>query len=142
MKNLKTISKRSLLKHLYSPLSLKKRTLLLFLVLFLITPFLFFVPETEKALSNPQNPFGGKINSIKYCPCTPGILLEVGPPREATVMYLPGQSTLYAYYNIYKTGVWLLGTHTGSSRSCRVYSNTGCTTIGSGYVIEIVGTSH
>ncbi|MGM0628920.1 MAG: hypothetical protein ACQESA_00655 [Patescibacteria group bacterium] len=142
MKNLKTISKRSLLKHLYSPLLLKKRTLLLFLVLFLITPFLFFVPETEKALSNPQNPFGGKVNSIKYCPCTPGVLLEVGPPRPATVMYVVGQSTLYAYYNISKTGVWVLGTHKNITDECEIFTKKGCDTIGNGYVIDIVGTSH
>ena len=51
-------------------------------------------------------PFGGELINVDYC-CN-GLRLSVSPPRPGTYMFTAG-SVLYAYYQILRTGVWVLG---------------------------------
>ena len=51
-------------------------------------------------------PFGGKLIDATYC-CN-GLRLSVSPPRPGTYMFT-AVSELYAYYQILRPGVWVLG---------------------------------
>ena len=54
-------------------------------------------------------PFGGQIEQVQFC-CNGGVLLQVGPPRSGLFLFQSGVSRLYAYWQIYRTGAWVLGT--------------------------------
>ena len=83
--------------------------------------------------------FGGKISNIKYCNCPIRILFSVGPPRPAKLIYIPGVSKLYEYKRI-ANGVWTLGTNSGSAL-CKKIVKKKCIVIGSGSIVQIMGTS-
>lgn len=118
----------------------KQKLILLLLILALLLPTLFF-NNTNTAHAQAV-PFGGKITRVFPCPCSNSYMITVSPPVPATVMYVPGITILYPYRQITRVGPWVLGIYyPGYYYSCRVYSNTGCTTVGSAPVINIVGTS-
>lgn len=61
-------------------------------------------------------PFGGLSTWIQYCTCTgPGVIavtvmdLSTTPGTPTNYIYYPGGTILHPEYNIYSTGVWLLG---------------------------------
>ncbi len=65
--------------------------------------------STRQAEAQAGVPFCGPILYVTYC-CN-GVMLTVGPPREvATLMWYWG-SPLWAYYNIFEPGPWVLGTY-------------------------------
>lgn len=76
--------------------------------------------------SGAVKPFGGKSQQITYCTCSNAILHKVGPPVGGNFVYVPGQTTLYQYYQIYTSGVQLLGNYQ-SGGQCLVYRGTTCT---------------
>ena len=51
-------------------------------------------------------PFGGRIEAVNYC-CN-GIELIIGPPRGGDFLF-SWNSILYAFYQIYRPGPWVLG---------------------------------
>lgn len=114
------------------------------LIITLLLSFLFFV-----FLNNPNTaqaqlvPFGGKITAVVPCPCSASYMVYVGPPVSATVMYVPSMTKLYPFYQISRPGPWVLGIYyPGTTYTCLVYSITGCTSVGSAPIINIVGTSY
>ena len=57
------------------------------------------------------------------------MLLVVGPPSPAVVVYEPEFSQLYAYYNIWEEGVQVLGNYVEGGGYCAIYAGVTCTTI-------------
>lgn len=86
-------------------------------------------------------PFGGKVWYVTYCTCSGTVLLTVGPPRPALVVYEPGFSELYEYYNIWEEDVWVLGNYVKGGGYCAIYAGVSCTTLPNNGVITQVGTS-
>lgn len=76
-----------------------------------------------------SQPFGGRIISIT--PCFNGLKIKVGPPVSGDFVYMPGKSTLYAFYSL-KPGSWVLGVASGKMV---------CPTGLADGIIDIVGTS-
>ena len=90
--------------------------------------------------------FGGKITSITQCTFTGGHVIEVGPPRSATVYFIPGLSVLYEYGQIKKIGSWVLGNYTAPTLCLRLQCPCGksgccCVPVSHQGNIQIVGTS-
>ena len=85
-------------------------------------------------------PFGGMSTAVFYCNCSFNFRIMVSPPVGGTFMYQPGATILYQYGQIYRTGVWLLGLHSGSA-SCLIYVVKGCSNIGTHPLMYMVGTS-
>jgi len=75
--------------------------------------------------SGAVKPFGGKSEQVTYCTCSDSILHKVGPPVGGNFVYVPGQTTLYQYYQIYASGVQLLGNYQ-SGGQCLVYRGNSC----------------
>lgn len=71
-------------------------------------------------------PFGGFVNYVQYCTCSMAIASVVGPPVGGTFVYAPGTVT-YAYGQVYRSGVWLLGNWTPGG-VCLFYAGVGCGT--------------
>lgn len=86
-------------------------------------------------------PFGGQIYYVTYCTCSGTILLTVGPPNPANVVFQTGFSQLYEYYNIYEEGVWVLGNYVEGGGYCAIYAGLSCDTISNDGVITQIGTS-
>lgn len=86
-------------------------------------------------------PFGGQIYYVTYCTCSGTVLLVVGPPSPAVVVYEPEFSQLYAYYNIWEEGVQVLGNYVEGGGYCAIYAGVTCTTLPNMGVIYQVGTS-
>lgn len=76
--------------------------------------------------------FGGKLSNIIYCTCSGGQLLTIQDVRGQmkNLFFRYGQSTLRENYNIYSTGVNVLGGYTPSATQCQVYSGESCDTQG------------
>ena len=54
--------------------------------------------------------FGGNKILTTPCTCSGGFRLQVGPPRPINVLYQPGVSTLFSFYNFLPPG-YILGTY-------------------------------
>lgn len=109
-----------------------------FLVIILVC-FLSF-----PSISDAQGIFGGRINSFTFCSCNtpPSYLLYIGPPVPATVMFVPGASNQFSYYQIPRPGIWVLGAYVPGGIPCLIYVGKGCAPLGAGTgIISIVGTS-
>lgn len=68
---------------------------------------LFFTVGTKQAEA--IIPFGGKITKVSYCPCSGNYLITVGLPVGGQFIYQPGVTIVYAYVQITRRGVWVLG---------------------------------
>lgn len=95
----------------------------------------FFHPKESLALG--ILPFGGKILYTQYC-CN-GIMLAVGPPQGGTFIFT-GTSQLYAYYQIYRAGPWVLGDYIPGG-TCQVVASECVGTISTTGTIGKIGTS-
>lgn len=92
-------------------------------------------------------PFGGLSTYIHYCTCTgPGVIavtvadLSTTPGTPPNYIYYPGGTILHPEYNIYSTGVWLLGNRSPGG-SCRYWVGKFCFVWPTdGYMVR-VGTS-
>ncbi len=88
-------------------------------------------------------PFGGMVNRVTYCTCAASIMLDINDVRGQMIslIYQPGASILYSYYNVYGTGQNVLGNYS-SGGSCMVYHGEDCTAEGSpSGTITQIGTS-
>ncbi len=74
------------------------------------------------------------------CACSGNYLLTIGPPRPATLVFQPGVSTPYLFYQIYKVGAWALGNYS-SGGSCYVYAGITCVYLPNSGTITKIGTS-
>jgi hypothetical protein len=91
-------------------------------------------------------PFGGPIVYAFPCTCGPipgsWIVKTVnfaGGPTD--FIYVPGRSILFPAYQIYRSGPMTLGLYSAVSMSCNIFVLFGCTSIGAGPTISMVGTS-
>lgn len=86
--------------------------------------------------------FGGKITQVTYCTCSGAILLgiqDIPSKQTLQVFFRYGQSTLKANYNIFTTGINVLGGLTQGGGACQIYSGTSCTTEGNAqYTIDTI----
>jgi hypothetical protein len=88
--------------------------------------------------------FGGRITNVTYCTCSISLLLDINDVRGWTtsLLFSPGFSHLYAYYNIFAAGPEVLGTYIQSGGQCQVYDGVSCNSQGNPQgTIKIVGTS-
>lgn len=88
-----------------------------------------------------QNLIGGKIQRVEMC-CN-GVKIKVGEPRGGEFLFIPGLSKLYAYYNIFTTGVWVLGTASGVATCQQLFSFPPCVwpEVVKGGIIRMIGSS-
>ncbi len=107
----------------------------------LVLAVLSFVPFTPFPAHNtalaqlpfgPEIPFGGANSFAIFCTCSANFLLPIfdyATIRPLLLVYQPGVSRLYLYYNIY--GRFLLGSYAPVGSQCLMYVGTGCVRISS-----------
>lgn len=87
-------------------------------------------------------PIGGFITYALYCTCSAGnILLTVAGPYPGLYMYIPGATTLYPNFQIYRTGPAVLGLAATAMYTCMQVGFPSCWPSGAGTVISQIGTS-
>jgi|GEM_PF-4325983 len=97
-------------------------------------------------------PFGGSVTQVTRCTCGPSSLIYIksvgsgsgggGGNGQLQLLYTPGQSQLYANYDINSTGENVVGTYSQGGSQCQVYSGTSCRSEGNpSGTISKVGTS-
>lgn len=121
------------------PFKIRKRPFVLVLVsiFFLFVVSFGFWIKSSKAII----PFGGPILNVFYCPCSANLAVVVGPPSPGVFMYQPGSTIVYAFYQIFRAGPWVLGNYTPGG-ACLMFIPYGCAPIAYplGTIME-VGTS-
>lgn len=73
-------------------------------VLLIVTSFGVRIKKSKAILQ-----FGGEILNVTYCTCSMNLAITVGPPAGGVFTYEPG-ATVYAFYQIFRPGPWVLGT--------------------------------
>lgn len=76
--------------------------------------------------------FGGSITQVTYCTCSAGVLLyvqDLATKSVLPVVYQYGVSVLHANYNVFSSGVNVIGGYTPGGQ-CLVYAGTSCSTGG------------
>lgn len=106
-------------------------------VVFMIVGGALFVEHAPAQLLIP--PFGGRSLAVEFC--NTGAVVTVGPPVPGRFYYQPGATRVFAYYQIVRPGVWLLGTHTNTPGICLISLGKSLISIPYQGVIVIVGTS-
>ncbi|HAT68243.1 MAG: hypothetical protein A2481_03840 [Candidatus Yonathbacteria bacterium RIFOXYC2_FULL_47_9] len=112
------------------PFIIKKRALVVgitVILLLLVVSFGVWVKSSKAAapVVVAGIPFGGLITYVFYCNCSFNLAVTVGPPVGGIYMYQPGASLIYAYYQIFRSGPWVLGTYVPGG-ACMVYVAVGC----------------
>lgn len=82
------------------------------------------------AQSSSETPYGGMRSYTLTCTCSGNSLLYIMDYRTNTILsliYQPGASILYSYYNTY--GTYLLGTYSAAGSTCQIYVGEDCTEI-------------
>ena len=106
-----------------------------------IISIVFLLPvHDSSAAHSATTQFGGRIYYVQYCTCSFNLLLYVGQPRGGTFIYQPGVSMLYMFYQVFRSGPWVLGNSTGTGE-CWIYWGEGCAMVGTGKIILKIGTS-
>jgi|SRR3989344_312502 len=106
-----------------------KKSFSLFIVAVLILVSLTF---SSARPVNAQSYFGGLRVLTMVCTCSANFLiyvLDYATNRVLALVYQPGASLLYSFYNIY--GTYLLGSYTPGAGQCQMYVGTSCTQINS-----------
>ena len=88
-------------------------------LLILVVPF--------KALAGPGLPFGGQIIQTLPCVCSLNFLIinrPIGPTSVPNLVFGAG-SILYAFYDIFRPGAYILGTYT-TPTVCAMWGPDGC----------------
>jgi len=111
-----------------------KSLIVVLILLGLLTPFF-----SNAAIPFLGGPFGGRILFVQYCTCSFNLLIYIGPPRGGSFILGPG-SIVYLFYQIYRSGPWVVGRSSGNA-SCMQYSGNSCIKTGSGSIIRKIGTS-
>jgi len=83
--------------------------------------------------------FGGRILAVVPCTCSAGLALKVGPPRPAYVLYQPGVSILFSFYNLLPPD-YALGTYKPGG-VCLTGTPPVCLTVPTLGTVTLVGTS-
>lgn len=126
----------------------------LFLLFVLIA--MIFLPGTPLGFTPPDNlanlgietnsfiaafpfAFGGPILAVDECTCSGGWRIVVGPPRPMDLLYQPGISILFPFYNIFVPSTFVLGTYVPGGFCSR--GTTACTGLPVLGTITMVGTS-
>lgn len=105
------------------------------IALLMIAPsFALAAPITNLLL----RPFGGKVTSITYCPCSLNFLIAIGPPLGGLFIYEPISTILHDYKMILRPGAWTVG-NASAGGVCR--TSYYCTPIPAMGTIKRVGTS-
>ena len=89
---------------------------------------------TGAATTAANTPFGGTVLSTVVCTCTANTLVYVQDLRTSSMLsliYQPGATTLYEYYNVFSSGASILGTYTPGAGQCQIYSGNSCTSLSS-----------
>lgn len=96
-------------------------------ILAVIAGIALFVPAA-RAEAQFSVPFGGRILASIPCTCDqPGtLILTVGPPRPAYILYRPGLSMLHMWYRVFPAGSWTVGTYTPGAGVCSMYYGVTC----------------
>ena len=77
-----------------------------------------------------ETPYGGMRSYTLTCTCSGNSLLYIMDYRTNNILsliYQPGASILYSYYNTY--GTYLLGSYSAAGSSCQIYVGEDCTEI-------------
>lgn len=83
--------------------------------------------------------FGGPILAVDECTCSGGWRIVVGPPRPMDLLYQPGISLLFPFYNIFVPSTFVLGIYVPGGFCSR--GTTACTGLPVLGTITMVGTS-
>ncbi len=86
-----------------------------------------FLAVPTQALAGPGLPFGGQIIQTLPCVCSLNFLIinrPIGPTSVPNLVFGPG-SVLYAFYNIFRPGSYILGTYTHPT-ICAMWGPDGC----------------
>lgn len=122
------------------------KTLSLFLVIFFIPIPSFAQSSGISSMFSASTPFGGLTGKPIPCTCTPGyFLIPVRAPNPPAglpkfIMYSPLKATTYAFGQIPKAGVQVLGL-AGPDIMCMIWTGYFCIPIGWGKNVIMVGTS-
>lgn len=126
------------------PFGITSKKILGFLLVF---SFLSFLPIQALA-AGIDIPFGGIVIKPVWCPCSANFAIRIipigaTPPPPIILMYQPGVTTLYAFWNILKPGTYLLGTYSPVPIPCLsiVFCIPDPRVLGGGPLIRMVGTS-
>lgn len=110
----------------------KKKILIfcaIFLAAFLVWGSLLYVslvPEAQSLGGIPGAlPFGGLVGFVQPCTCSCGAVVVVGPPVGGSFLYCPGITQVFAYYQIPRPAVWLLGLYTPGG-ACLIWAGKLC----------------
>ena len=85
--------------------------------------------------------FGSPIQSVQVCECNLAYLWTLGGPTPGTYLFQPGVSTLMANFQVSKPGVFVLGTWKGIGECIKPVCQGQCCVVGTGNLVEVVGTS-
>ncbi len=74
--------------------------------------------------------FGGKIVYVHYCPCSANLAVFVLGVKGGVYTFQPGVSLLFANYQIWRSGPWVVGTYVPGGvcltwKKCAGFSTTG-----------------
>lgn len=121
---------------------MKKRLSALFLIWSLASVAVFGVYSKAFAQTT-MPPFGGQILFRIHCEFPiPGFLITVSGPVGGNFLFAPSVTKLFMNYNIFSTGNWVLGLHTGVPIGCGNYEDGWCwDQIPTKGIMTIVGTS-
>ncbi|TSC61454.1 MAG: hypothetical protein G01um101448_342 [Parcubacteria group bacterium Gr01-1014_48] len=99
--------------------------------------------ELQRLAVQAQMPFifGGRIKKVEVCTCSGSLNLTIGLPRPRQLLYVPGASILYAFYQIFRPGPWTLGMYTPGAVCLMAQKFCTPVTIPPIGTIRIVGTS-
>lgn len=104
---------------------------------------IFGIPLTSFAQLD--KPFGGKSVFVVPCTCDLTFMVTILDVSQLGVpmnyIYSPLTTQLYAYFLAMTIGVDMLGTASLLPTTCNVASPSGCTPVGFGYTMTMVGTS-
>ncbi len=90
--------------------------------------------------SNAMLGFGGKIVAVRPCLCSANLAVFVVGVKGGVYTFQPGVSLLFAQYQIWRPGPWVLGTYAPGG-VCLRYRFLGCTGFPTMGTMITVGTS-
>lgn len=80
----------------------------------LLVGITFLVPMSVAQALTPGLPFGGIITFVVPCVCSGNAVIyniPIGKTSLPALIFQPGISVLYSFYQIYKPGTYILGTY-------------------------------
>lgn len=121
---------------------MKRKISALFFILFLAGGMFLPIYNRVQAQSA-MPPFGGQIVFRKHCECpVPGFMITVSGPVGGNFLFTPAVTKLFMNYNVFSTGNWVLGLHTGVPIGCGNFEDGYCwDQIPMRGIMTIVGTS-